>query len=112
MAQRSMSTLEDAWQSVRHRDEARSRQGDREGRATWDRPAHATLVRMTPSVATSTRARALERVRGIVCDVLEGREARVYLFGSSARGQARRSSDIDVAIDPLRPLPPALLAEL
>jgi len=59
-----------------------------------------------------TRARALARVREIACQVLADHDARVYLFGSSARGQTRRWSDIDVAIDPLRPLPIDVLAKL
>jgi predicted nucleotidyltransferase len=64
------------------------------------------------SIAATVRARALRRVREIVLDALEGRDVRVYLFGSSATGRARRTSDIDVAIDARRPLPPALLPEL
>ena len=58
------------------------------------------------------RARALARVREIACEALADHDARVYLFGSSARGQTRRWSDIDVAIDPLRPLPSDLVAKL
>jgi predicted nucleotidyltransferase len=58
-----------------------------------------------PAPAT-TRARALERVRQITLELLEGRDVRVYLFGSCATGHPRRSSDIDVAIDPAHPLPP------
>ncbi len=46
---------------------------------------------------------------------LQGK-ARVLLFGSWARGDATRLSDIDIAIDPLEPLleplPPGLLGEL
>ncbi len=37
--------------------------------------------------------------------------ADLILFGSRARGQAHRWSDIDVAVQPRRPLPPGLLAE-
>ena len=37
--------------------------------------------------------------------------ADLILFGSRARGDARRWSDIDVGIRPLRPLPTGLLAE-
>lgn len=37
--------------------------------------------------------------------------ADLYLFGSRARGDARRWSDIDVAVVPKRPLPTGLLAE-
>jgi len=54
----------------------------------------------------------LTEVRRIVLRGLAGRRARVYLFGSWARGEASRVSDIDVAILPAEPLPPGLLAEL
>jgi predicted nucleotidyltransferase len=64
------------------------------------------------STSVATRARALERVREIIGQVLGDCDARVYLFGSSATGRVRRSSDIDIAIDPLRVLPSALLSEL
>ncbi len=47
----------------------------------------------------------LESVRQIVLDALKGHRAKVWLFGSQATGQARRYSDIDVAILPLEPLP-------
>jgi uncharacterized protein len=67
---------------------------------------------MTESTPVTTRARALERVREITLQVLGHRDARVYLFGSSVTGRLRRSSDIDVAIDAVRVLPAALLAEL
>ena len=42
----------------------------------------------------------LAEARRIICRGLAGLRARVYLFGSWARGDARRTSDIDVAIDP------------
>ncbi len=67
---------------------------------------------MRQSTPATTRARAMERVREITLQVLGDRDVRVYLFGSSVTGRVRRSSDIDVAIDPLRVLPSALLAEL
>jgi len=67
---------------------------------------------MRQSTPATIRARALERVREIIFQVLEDRDVRVYLFGSSVTGRVRRSSDIDIAIDPLRALPSALLAEL
>jgi Predicted nucleotidyltransferases len=38
--------------------------------------------------------------------------ADLYLFGSRARGKARRFSDIDVAVRAKCPLPPGLLAEV
>jgi predicted nucleotidyltransferase len=54
----------------------------------------------------------LQEVRRIVLRFLEDRPARVYLFGSWARGEACRVSDIDVAILPSTPLPAGLLAEI
>jgi predicted nucleotidyltransferase len=54
----------------------------------------------------------LEQVRTIVLEGLRGHPARVYLFGSWARGKARRISDMDVGILPLEPLPPGLLLDL
>jgi len=51
----------------------------------------------------------LREVRRIVLRGLEGRRASVYLFGSWARGEAARVSDIDVAILPAESLPPGLL---
>jgi predicted nucleotidyltransferase len=67
---------------------------------------------MRESTPATTRARALERVREITLQVLGDLDVRVYLFGSSVTGRLRQSSDIDVAIDPVRALPSALLAEL
>jgi predicted nucleotidyltransferase len=67
---------------------------------------------MRESTPATTRTRALERVREITLQVLGDRDARVYLFGSSVTGRLRQSSDIDVAIDAVRVLPSALLAEL
>jgi predicted nucleotidyltransferase len=56
--------------------------------------------------------RDLAEARRIVLERLKGYSAEVFLFGSRARGDARRYSDIDIAIDPKRPLPPGLLAAL
>jgi len=58
------------------------------------------------------RQRSLEEVKRLVLDALRAYPARVYLFGSSVAGTTRRSSDIDVAIDPLAPLQPRLLTNL
>jgi predicted nucleotidyltransferase len=58
------------------------------------------------------RERSLEQVKRLVLEGLRGCPARVYLFGSSVTGAARRSSDIDVAVEPLAPLPPRVLVEL
>lgn len=55
---------------------------------------------------------ALAEVRRIVLDRLCGFPARVYLIGSHARGTWNRYSDIDVAIDPARPLPPLVYSDI
>ncbi|PYV07427.1 MAG: nucleotidyltransferase domain-containing protein [Acidobacteria bacterium] len=52
----------------------------------------------------ATLTRDVEEVRRIVLDALRGQAARVFLFGSYARGEARPTSDIDVAILPVAPL--------
>ena len=56
--------------------------------------------------------RDLDRARQIVLDELRGRPAKVYLFGSWARNEARLYSDIDIGILPAEPLPPELLLDL
>lgn len=61
---------------------------------------------------TSTARQALADVRRIVCETLGGEGATVYLFGSWARGEATRLSDIDVAIDSPLPLSRGVLARL
>ena len=58
------------------------------------------------------RARALERVRKIVLDVIGAGDVRVYLFGSCATGSTRPSSDIDVAVEPLPGSAPVSFATL
>lgn len=54
----------------------------------------------------------LVEVRRIVTAGLGGRRARVYLFGSWAKGEGTRFSDIDVAVLPLDPLPQGTLSEI
>ena len=68
-------------------------------------------------VATTRPARVgaerdLEEVRRIILSTLSRCQARVWLFGSHARGEAVRGSDIDVAILALEPLPEGLLGEI
>jgi predicted nucleotidyltransferase len=60
----------------------------------------------------TVRERSIARVRDMVLAALAGRKARVWLFGSCARGDWATSSDIDVAIDAAEPLPNSLLARL
>ena len=58
------------------------------------------------------RPEDLEEARSIVLQGLRGHRARVWLFGSSAAGGACRTSDIDVGVLPLEPMPPGLLGDL
>lgn len=54
----------------------------------------------------------LAEVRRIITQKLKGYRVRLYLFGSRAQGKACETSDIDVAILSLEPLPPGLIAEI
>jgi predicted nucleotidyltransferase len=57
-------------------------------------------------------AKDLAEVRRIVLNDLRAYAARVYLFGSHMHGTANRTSDIDVAILSLEPLPLWVLSEI
>jgi hypothetical protein len=61
---------------------------------------------------TPVRERALQRVKDTVLQALRNKAARVYLFGSCATGAVPQSSDIDVAIEPLEPLPAGFFSDL
>lgn len=54
----------------------------------------------------------LDELERLVRERLRGRPARVFLFGSAARGEAGPTSDLDLAVLPLGPLPVGLLAGL
>jgi uncharacterized protein len=60
----------------------------------------------------ATRKQAIEELRQMVLAALGGHDAAVWLFGSCARGEARRHSDIDIAILPRGELPPGFFGEL
>jgi hypothetical protein len=49
-------------------------------------------------------------LRRILADALRGRSVRVFLFGSRARGDARRAADFDVALLPEETLSRDLLS--
>ena len=66
---------------------------------------------MSRSAPATTLARPLERVREITLRFW-GRETLAFTFRVLRHRALRRSSDIDVAIDPAHVLPAALLAEL
>jgi predicted nucleotidyltransferase len=56
--------------------------------------------------------RILGQVRKMAWENLYPYPVNIYLFGSWARNAPTRGSDIDVAVDPERPLPPGILADL
>ena len=56
--------------------------------------------------------RYLEEVKKIVFQFIPKDSARVYLYGSWARGEERPSSDIDIGISPLKKFSPRLLSDL
>lgn len=54
----------------------------------------------------------LALLRQFVCRRLQPFGARVFLFGSQARGDAHEKSDIDLAVDAPESMPAHVLAEL
>jgi predicted nucleotidyltransferase len=58
------------------------------------------------------QSEAIQRVREIVLHGLKGQAVEVYLFGSRATGRSGAVSDIDVAVNPLKPLPVGLLGRI
>jgi hypothetical protein len=66
----------------------------------------------TPAVAALAADADLCEVRRIVLAGLRDLGVRVFLFGSRARGDARATSDIDVALLSARPIPRGTLAAI
>jgi predicted nucleotidyltransferase len=54
----------------------------------------------------------LAQVRKLILKYLESYSVCVYLYGSRAKGTDRKTSDVDIAILPVKPIPEYLLAEL
>lgn len=54
----------------------------------------------------------LDEARRIVLGLIGPHRARVFLYGSRARGDADRCSDIDIAVWPQAPLPAGTLARI
>ena len=57
-------------------------------------------------------SRHLQAVRRILLKRLQRYDVKVYLFGSIARDELRRTSDIDVAVLPMGSLPDVILSEI
>lgn len=60
----------------------------------------------------AVRRRAIEELKRMVLAALGDHDVEVWLFGSCARGDVRRASDIDIGILPREPLGDAFFAEL
>jgi len=54
----------------------------------------------------------LKQVKELVLKSVEKTPARIYLFGSWARGDERATSDIDIAVEPIGAILPFLLQNL
>lgn len=54
----------------------------------------------------------LEHVRSLVLGRLGEYRAKVFLYGSFARGQGALGSDIDIAVLPLEPIPFTVFSDL
>lgn len=53
------------------------------------------------------REKILADLKCILAESLSKEDVNVYLFGSWARGVEKQSSDIDISVEPNRPLSPA-----
>jgi predicted nucleotidyltransferase len=71
----------------------------------WGRSKEATVDAFQP-------AACIDLVRRTVLEALAGEDVAVLFFGSRARGNARRASDIDVALAPRQALKAGVLARL
>ena len=60
----------------------------------------------------STDDKALDEIRRVLAEKLEGTGAQVFLFGSRATGRSIGPSDVDVAVLPGSPLPEGLLSDI
>ena len=54
----------------------------------------------------------LEKVIRAVCDHIDEKRLRMYLFGSWARGRALPISDLDIALDTGKPIEPAIFMKI
>lgn len=54
----------------------------------------------------------LHALRRLIDDYAKGYDVKIYLFGSRAKGTEYKTSDVDIAILPLTPLPQGFMAHL
>jgi len=66
----------------------------------------------TEGIRLASDSEDLQDVKRLVLAGLNGYRARVVLFGSWVTGRASRTSDIDVAILPIDPIPPYVLSDI
>jgi predicted nucleotidyltransferase len=71
-----------------------------------------TLLRVNQSAITLLNTQDRSAIERIVAPFLVRRDIRLKLFGSRARGDARRVSDIDLALIASQPIPSADMALL
>ena len=71
-----------------------------------------TITSNTTAGMNPTRKRAIEELRQMVLAALAEHDAEVWLFGSCARDEALRHSDIDIAIMPRDELPSGFFSDL
>jgi len=86
--------------------------GDWPGEGFAKPMAENSAKRMRPAPRPALRQAPLARTRELILAALEGMPVSVWLFGSWARGEARPSSDIDVAVLPTGEIPAGALARL
>ncbi|WP_026702593.1 nucleotidyltransferase family protein [Salibacterium aidingense] len=60
----------------------------------------------------SFRSEILSKLKDLVIDQLSSEKVCVYLFGSWAREEEKKSSDIDIAIEPKKALDPIIWNKL
>jgi predicted nucleotidyltransferase len=75
-------------------------------------PSEGEPFTMAASSTHPTATPDLQEARALVLDALRGYPAKVFLYGSFARGEATYGSDIDIAVLPERSLPPEVLSAL
>ena len=54
----------------------------------------------------------MDELKVIVGAFLKAQPVKVYLFGSRARGDARKTSDVDIAIEAVHPIKSTLISQL